>query len=170
MSFTSTRTISTLFQQILAVTRSVQTDLFAIQEMYHPFTDDFVKKLVADLRVMMDEDTISRIVVNWVAPGTSRVVDALRYIVEFGEAKRPNDRPGGLAYEPALKNAIVKIRIHDSNHWKQLPKATKLKIAKMLLLPWSRGGTLDYSGGKFVSDRGYGQSQVGISRERFIKH
>src|SRR5437667_12595785 len=157
MSASATRaaTGTTPYTFVLHITRKVQADLLAIGDTYEYFTEDYTQDVIHDLRVLIDEELIDQIRFIWTQPGTTRVLDALRYVVVDGVAGLADDRPGGVRYSSVLASADFQVRISYNNRWTNMNPVERQSIRSQLDLSWGAAGQLDYSGGRWFSDRSY---------------
>jgi len=173
VSSIGTRTVdttATFVEQVMRVTRPVRTELLQIVEMYGHLSVDEAVNYILDFRDLMSERFLSEIEIVWTSRFTALVLDGLRYAIRNGEAVRTMSRPGGLAYDVAIKGANFSILIYYTSLWHAQSDAYKAEFTRGLRIPWSRAAAPNYGGGRYVDDgREYGQSSVGISRLRFTK-
>jgi hypothetical protein len=166
MSQTATRSqITTILDQILNVTRSVNSDMIYLADQYRHLSESEARRYIKDFRVFMNYGVLDDIKLCWTDKYSGKVVDALRYIVEKGEAVRSNDRAGDLPYDTTVAAANFTVRINRS-----LEKLTATERAAMegeLSLSWGPAPDLDFSLGRFVADKTYSQTSIAVRRERF---
>ncbi len=167
MSQTATRSqIATILDQILNVTRSVNSDMIYLADQYqHQLSASEARRYINDFRVFMKYGVLDDIKLCWTDKYSGKVVDALRYIVENGEAVRGNDRAGDLSYDTTVAAANFTVRISRT-----LGKLTANERGAMegeLLFSWAPAPDLDFSLGRFVADKTYSQTSIALRRERF---
>lgn len=170
MATTQTRTAtqtSTLVK-VVYVTRKVQADLFQLAETYGQMSEEYAQKLIHDLRIYLDEEVLAEITFLWTRPGTNQVVGAYTYKVLSGGVGLVDDRSGGIRYDPTLQASTFGVRITHNARWYDLTQAEQDDIESDMRLPWGTGGALDYSRGRWQSERTYSKDGYGLARERFI--
>lgn len=167
---TATRAASatTPYTSVLHITRKVQADFLAIGDTYAYFTEKYAQDVIHDIRIFIDEEVIDKVQFVWKASGTTRVLDALRYIIVDGEAGLADDRPGGIRYNPALASADFNVRVTYNARWAKMDETERNSIREKLTLSWGPAGRLDYSGGRWVEDRTYSMHSKGLVRSRFV--
>jgi hypothetical protein len=164
----ATQTIS--LTKIVYVTRKVQADFLAIMDTYGYFSEDYAKKLIADVRTFLDEDVIDAVKFIWKEAGTNDVLEELRYVVISGSIGLADDRPGGIRYNAALKNADFTVYVTYNDRWKNMNEQEKQAVRDSLQLSWGPGGTLNYSQGYWQTDKIYSSGDYGLSRRRFTRY
>lgn len=170
MATTQTRTAtqtSTLVK-VVYVTRKVQADLFQLAETYGQMSEEYAQKLIHDLRIYLDEEVLEQITFLWTRPGTNQVVGAYTYKVLSGGVGLVDDRSGGIRYDPTLQASVFGVRITHNARWYGLTQAEQDEVESDMMLPWGTGGALDYSRGRWQSERTYSKDGYGLARERFI--
>ncbi len=170
MSSTQTRsaTQTSSYVKVVYVTRKVQADLFQLAETYGQMTEGYAQKLIHDLRVYLDEEVLAEISFHWTRPGTNQVVGAYTYKVLSGGVGLVDDRSGGIRYDPTLQASEFGTRITHNARWWGMTQAEQDEVESGLILPWGTGGALDYSRGRWESDRTYSTDGYGLGRQRFI--
>jgi len=63
--------------------------VLAIHDTYGHFSESYARELISDLRVLLDEEVLSVVHFIWTKPGTSDVLDAIRYRVISGSTNWP---------------------------------------------------------------------------------
>ena len=171
MSATGTRTgtHTTTYSKIIYVTRKVQADFLAILDTYGYFSEDVARKVVSDIRVLLDEEVIDQLQFTWRQPGSKRVLEELRYAVILGVAVLMDDRSGGIQYRPELAAADFVVQVRYNQRWLSIGSVGRDTVRKDLKCPWGDGYYLDYSGGQWVTDRTYSSGGYGLVRQRFIR-
>lgn len=168
-SFTRSGTQSSTYVSVVHITRRVQTDILEIGDTYAYFTESYAQVVIHDVRIFIDEEVIDYVKFVWKERGSSRVLDELRYQIVSGAIGLADDRPGGIRYAPALANADFSVRVTYSDHWQDMAESERKSIRDRLELKWGPAGQLDYSGGRWVSDRTYSINGAGAIRTRFIR-
>ena len=105
---------------IVYVTRKVQADFLAIMDTYGYFSEDYARKIIADVRTFLDEDVIDTVKFVWKEAGTNNVLEELCYVVISGGIGLADDRPGGIKYNAALKNADFTVYVTYNDRWKKM--------------------------------------------------
>ncbi|SRR6266568_1400211 len=164
---TRTATVTSTITKIIYITRKVQADFLAILETYGYFSEDYAQQLIHDVRVFLDEEVIDHIRFVWTRPGSTYVLEELNYTVVAGGVEMADDHSGGIRYQAALANASFHVRVTYNKRWKNLPEYEKSTIREGLDLSWGPAGQLDYSGGKWTTDRTYSRDGYGLARQRF---
>jgi len=164
---TRTATATSTVTKIVYVTRKVQADFLAILETYGYFSEDYAQHLIHDVRVFLDEEVIDHIRFVWTRPDSTYVIEELNYTVVAGGVELSDDHSGGIRYQAALASASFHVRITYNTCWKNLPEDEKSAIREGLDLNWGPAGQLDYSGGKWITDRTYSRDGYGLVRQRF---
>lgn len=169
MAITSTRTttLTSTFTKIVYVTRKVQADLLSIQDLYEVFPEGHAQNIIHDIRHFLDEEVIDKVKFTWIEDGGIRVLEELEYKVITGGIGLADDRPGGIRYRWLLANAKFSVRITYNNRWSQMEDWEKAEVRKDLKLSWGPSGQLDYSGGRWITDRTYSKNDYGLTRRRF---
>jgi hypothetical protein len=168
-SATRTATQTSSYTSVVHITRKVQTDILEIGETYRYFQEPFAQSVIHDVRIFIDDEVIDFIQIVLKERGTNRVLDELRYEVVSGAVGLADDRPGGIRYDPALAGADFSIRITYNDRWSKMAGSERAAIRERLALPWGPAGQLDYSGGRWVSDRTYSMDGLGLVRTRFVR-
>jgi len=169
MSASTTRsgTQSSTLSNVIKVTRKVQADVLAIHDTYGHFGETFARELISDLRVFLDEEVISFVRFIWTTPGTNNVLDAIRYRVIAGSTNLADDRPGGITYNPVLKDAHFTMQVSYNDRWKKMSETEKDEIRARLSPGWGPGASFNYGSATYVTDRTYSpDGQFGLERER----
>jgi hypothetical protein len=171
MSSTQTRAESRTgtLTGIVYVARKVEADLLAIIDTYGYGTEQWAADVMHDVRVLMDEEVLERVNLVWTRRGTSEVLDAYSYRVIVGGVGLADDRSGNIRYRPELVGADFHFRVEYKPRWWELGPVDKADIQGRLNLYWTSGGVLDYSKGRWTSDRTYSKDDFGVARERFIR-
>ncbi len=164
---TRTATATSTVTKIVYVTRKVQADFLAILDTYRYFPEDYAHHLIHDVRVFLDEEVIDHIRFVWTRPSSTYVLEELNYTVVAGGVKLADDHSGGIRYQAALAKASFDVRVTYNRRWKDLAEDEKSAIRKSLDLNWGPAGQLDYSGGKWTTDRTYSRDGYGLIRQRF---
>ncbi|SRR6266404_925579 len=168
-SYSATRTQTSTYSKIIYVTRKVQADFLAILDTYGYFSEDVARGAVNDIRVFLDEEVIDQISFAWRVPGGTRVLDELKYIVVSGIAVKVDDDSGGIGYQVELASADFEVRVHFSQRWRDIGRDGRDNIRERLKCLWGVADSLDYGGGRWVSDRTYSSGGYGLTRERFVR-
>jgi hypothetical protein len=172
MSFSATRsgTQSSTLSNVIKVTRKVQADVLAIHDTYGHFSEAYAQELIRDLRVFLDEEVIAFVSFVWTTPSTRDVLDAIRYTVMSGSTNLADDRPGGISYNRALKDARFQVRVTYNDRWARMTDSEKEAIRARLSPGWGPAAALNYGAAAYVSDRTYSpDGQYGVSRERLTR-
>src|SRR6266849_4887857 len=164
---TRTATATSTVTKIVYVTRKVQADFLAILDTYRYFPEDYAHHLIHDVRVFLDEEVIDHIRFVWTRPSSTYVLEELNYTVVAGGVKLADDHSGGIRYQAALAKASFDVRVTYNRRWKDLAEEEKSSIREDLDLNWGPAGQLDYSGGKWTTDRTYSRDGYGLIRQRF---
>lgn len=169
MASTLTRSASqtTSYQKIVPVTRKVLADLLAIFETYDYFSEDHAAQLINDIRTFLYENVIERVQFIWLEAGTNQVLDAFSYRVILNGLGLADDRSGGIRYRSELAEAHFNVRLFYNDRWNKLEEPERREIRNSLRLSWGPGGQLDYSNGRWLSDRTYSFQDYGLERTRF---
>ncbi|MGH9766470.1 MAG: hypothetical protein ACREAB_03470 [Blastocatellia bacterium] len=168
-SATRAATQTSAYTRVVHITRKVQTDILEIGDTYAYFQESFAQSVIHDVRIFIDEEIIDFVQFVWKERGTNRVLDELRYKVVSGGVGLADDRPGGIRYNPALAGADFSVRITYNNRWSKMPANERAAIQERLALTWGPAGQLDYSGGRWVSDRTYSMDGLGLVRTHFVR-
>lgn len=168
-SQTQTRSASTTstLSKVVYITRKVQSDLFNLVDTYSQISQDYAETLIHDFRVLLDEEVIERIDLLWTYRNTNVVIGAYVYKVINGGSGLADERAGGIRYDSALENCDFGVRIYRNAHWRSMSDADRKSIADKCIIPWSPGGSLDFSRGTLTSDRMYSNNGLGLDRGRF---
>ncbi len=171
MSATQTRagTQTGTLSKIVYVARKVEADLLAIIDTYSYGYESWAVKVMSDVRVLMDEEVIEKVSLVWTRAGTNEVLDAYSYRVIIGGLGVADDRSGNIRYRSELVGAEFHFRVEYKPRWWELAPADKKDIQDRLILPWTTGGVLDYSKGRWESDKTYSKDDFGVARDRFIR-
>lgn len=168
-SYTRSTTQTSTHSKVIHVTRKVQADLLAILDHYGYFSEDYAQKLINDIRVFIDEETIDRVKFTWTRSGSNVVLEELDYEVVWGNIGLVDDRSGGIRYRFELTTANFQVHITYSDRWRKMPEDQKKLIREDLKLEWRPANQLDYSGGQWSSERSYSKDGLGLSRSRFTR-
>jgi hypothetical protein len=166
---TRTATQTSSLTKVVYVTRKVQADFLAILDTYQYFSEDYAVKLIADVRTFLDEDVINAVKFIWKEAGTNNVLEELRYVVISGGVGLADDRPGGIRYNPALKHADFTVHVTYNDRWKNMNSQQQQTVHDGLRLSWGPAGTLNYSLGRWQTDKTYSTGDYGVSRQRFTR-
>ncbi len=168
---TSTRTTTqtSTLTKVVYVTRKVKADLLAILDTYGYFSESYAQDVIHDVRVFLDEEVIDRVKFVWTRPGSTYVLEELEYQVVSGDVGLADDRAGGIKYRYDLGGADFHVRITYNSRWKSIGAQGQAEIRSDLSLKWGSAGTLDYSGGRRVSDRTYSRDGYGLNRPRVTR-
>jgi hypothetical protein len=171
MTATSTRsgTQTSAYTSVVHITRKVQTDILEIGDTYDYFQESFAQSVIHDVRIFIDEEVIDYVKFVWKDQNTSRVLDELRYQAISGGVGLADDRPGGIRYNSTLASADFSVRITYNRRWRKMAESERKAIQDRLSLIWGPAGQLDYSGGRWVSDRTYSMDGTGLVRTRFVR-
>lgn len=162
-----TTTLTSTLTKVVYVTRKVQADLLAIQDLYDYFPESYAQDIIHDIRHFLDEEVIDRVKFIWIEVGGNRVLEELEYRVIAGGIGLADHRPGGIRYQWQLEQTDFKVRMKYNKRWDNMYEPQKVAIRNGLNLPWGPAGQLDYSGGHWVADRTYSQDGYGLVRRRF---
>jgi hypothetical protein len=168
-SATRAATQTSAYTRVVHITRKVQTDILEIGDTYDYFQEPFAQSVIHDVRIFIDEEVIDHVKFVWKEWGTSRVLDELRYEVISGGVGLADDRPGGIRYDPVLAVSDFSVRITYNDRWSKMAESERAAIRERLALTWGPAGQLDYSGGRWVSDRTYSMDGMGLVRTRFVR-
>lgn len=171
MTASSTRsgTQTSAYTSVVHITRKVQTDILEIGDTYDYFQESFAQSVIHDVRIFIDEEVIDYVKFVWKDQSTSRVLDELCYQAISGGVGLADDRPGGIRYNSTLAGADFSVRITYNSRWSKMAESERKAIRDRLLLTWGSAGQLDYSGGRWVSDRIYSMDGTGLVRTRFVR-
>jgi Bacterial HORMA domain family 1 len=164
---TRTAAATSTATKIVDVTRKVQADFLSILETYRYFSEDYAQHLIHDVRVFLDEEVIDHIQFVWTRPDSTYVLEELNYKVVVDGVKLSDDRSGGIRYQPTLANASFHVRVIYNLRWKDMAEREKSAIREDLDLNWGSANQLNYSGGKWTTDRTYSKDGYGLVRQRF---
>lgn len=165
----ATRTETSTYSKIIYVTRKVQADFLAILDTYGYFSEEVARGAVSDIRLFLDEQVIDQISFTWRIPGSTEVLDELKYVVVSGVAVKVDDRSGGIGYQAELASADFEVRIHYNQRWSDIGRDGREDIREALECQWGVADDLDYASGRWVSDRTYSSGGYGLTRERFVR-
>lgn len=171
MSATQTRagTQTGTLSKIVYVARKVEADLLAIIDTYGYGSEQWAINVMHDVRVLMDEEVIDKVYLAWTRRGTNEVLDAYSYKVIIGGLGLADDRSGNIRYRPELVGAEFHFRVDYKPRWWQLGAVDKADIQERLTFTWTTGGVLDYSKGRWTSDKTYSKDDFGVARDRFLR-
>jgi len=171
MSATQTREASrtTAFTNIVYVARKIEADLLAIIDTYGCFTENWGTSVMHDVRILMDEEVIEKVILVWTANGSAEVLDAYSYRVIIGGFGLADDRSGNIRYRRELVGATFNLRVEYKQRWWNMSDEDKADIKRRLTLTWGPGGVLDYSKGEWQADRTYSKDGFGVVRDRFLR-
>lgn len=169
MTNTNTRTAThtSTLTKIVYVTQKVQADLLSIQDLYEYFPEDYAQDIIHDIRHFLDEEVIDRVKFIWIQPSGIRVLEEFEYRVIASGIGLTDDRPGGIRYKWELTQSDFRVRITYNNRWEHMAEWERNEIRKDLNLNWGKAGQLDYSGGRWTTDRTYSIENYGLERHRF---
>jgi hypothetical protein len=122
-----------------------------------------------DVRILLDEEVIEKVYLAWTRRGTSEVLDAYSYRVLIGGMGLADDRSGNIRYRHELADAEFHFRVEYKQRWWDMSPQDKQDIQGRLNLRWTTGGVLDYSKGRWSSDKTYSKDDFGVARDRFIR-
>ncbi len=162
----STTHTSTL-TKIVYVSRKVQADLLAIQDLYEYFPENYAKEIVSDLRHFLDEEVIDRVKFVWIKAGTTIVLEELEYVVVVGGLGLADDRAGGIRYATDLSKARFQVIAIFNSRWLSMDENQKGVVREGLRLNWGPAGQLEYSGGKWADDRSYSSDGYALVRRHY---
>jgi hypothetical protein len=165
---TRVRTQTGTLSKIVYVARKIEADLLNIIDSYGYASEQWAIDVMHDVRELMDEEVIERVYLVWTRQGTNEVLDAYSYRVIIGGLGLADDRSGNIRYRPELVDATFNLRVDYKQRWWNLEAEDKTDIQRRLTLPWGPGGRLDYSKGRWTSDRTYSKDDFGVARERFV--
>jgi Bacterial HORMA domain family 1 len=171
MSATQTRaaTETGTLSNIVYVARKVEADLLAIIDTYGCRTEEWATNVMHDVRVLIDEEVVEKVYVAWTRRGTTEVLDAYSYRVIVGGYGLADDKSGNIRYRPELAAADFTFRVEYKQRWWDMKPEDKSDVQERLKLTWTTAGVLDYSGGRWTSDKTYSKDAFGVARERFIR-
>ncbi len=169
LAYTRTAAQTSTLVKVIYVTRKVQADLFEIVDTYRPFSEAYAQKLIADLRVFLDEEVIDNIRLVWIKPGSSAVIAEMRYEVIAGGVGLTDDHAGGLRYDRRLEETDFSVWVFYNSRWTALGAAGQAEIRERLHFAWGPGGRLDYSNGQWTQDRTYSRDGYGLRRSQFTQ-
>ena len=162
---TKTTTYTSTLQKIIYVTKKVQADFLAILDSYGYFSEKYATEIINDIRVFLDEGVISKIKFVWTEKGINNVLEELDYIVIANGIGLSDERSGGICYRPELAKANFHVRVIYNERWPEL--RDEIVRENLLKLKWGSAGDLNYSGGKWFTERTYCQDGYGLTRSRF---
>jgi len=172
VSFTESRSgsLTTTWARVKYVTRKVQADLLAILDTYGYYSEAYGLKLIKDLRVLLDDEVISRVDFVWAKRGTNEVIDSLSYTVICGDAL-PDDDTGDILYYSWLSASVASfsVVIYWNQRWRNMQEGTKDRVRSRLELDWENDADFDYGFGWWVADRTYSKGGYGLERKRFMR-
>ena len=122
-----------------------------------------------DVRVLLDEEVIDRVSFTWTLAGTNQVLDEFAYKVIVNGIGLADNRSGNIRYYPDLQRANFTVLVTYTDRWRDMPEDQKNTIKADLALTWGPAGRLDYSQGRWETDRTYSKDGYGMSRERFVR-
>lgn len=164
---TRTATQTSTLTKVVYVTRKVQADLFALVDTYGQISESFAQQLIHDLRLLLDEEVLDKIRLLWTNVGSNQVVGAYSYQVIAAGIGLADDRSGNIRYDATLQLAEFSVRISYNDRWKNLSEQQRQAIKSGCQLPWGPGGTLDFSCGRWTSEKTYSRDGYGLGRELF---
>jgi hypothetical protein len=151
------------------VARKVESDLLAIVDTYGCRSEQWAIDVMHDVRVLLDEEVVEAAYVAWTRRGTNEVLDAYFYRVIVGGYGLADDKSGNIRYHPELAAADFTFRVEFKQRWLDMISVDKQDIWERLKLDWTSAGTLDYSGGRWTSDKTYSKDDFAVARERLIR-
>lgn len=164
---TSTSTHTSTYSKVVHVTRKVQTDLLQIVDTYGFSSQDYVHKVISDIRVFLDQEVVNKVEFLWLRPGTNYVLFGFEYTVIFASYGLVDEKAGDIRYRPDLANAAFRVHVYYKPRWQTMDEAEKIAITRQLSLSWGPGGQMDYSGGTWIADKTYSMDGFGLPRRRF---
>jgi hypothetical protein len=167
---TRTATQTSTLTKVVYVTRKVQADLFALVDTYGQISQSYAEQLIHDLRLLLDEEVLDKIRLLWTKAGSNQVVGAYSYQVIAAGIGLADDRSGNIRYDATLQIAEFSVRIHYNDRWSSLSEQERRAIHSDCKFTWGPGGTLDFSSGRFNSDRTYSRDGLGLGREQFTRY
>lgn len=172
MAASATRSItqSSTLTKVVYVTRKVQADFLEILDTYGYFGEAYAQKIIADIRLFLDEEVIGSVHFIWRKNNSNYVLEELKYTVIAGGIGLADDRPGGITYRVDLQSADFEVRVRYNDRWRNMPEVEKQAVRNRLVLNWGPGGRLDYTGGTWTTDKTYSQDgSDGLVRARFTR-
>jgi len=154
---------------IVYVARKIEADLLAIIDTYGCGSESWGTNLMHDVRILMDEELIEKVYMAWTRSGSNEVLDAYSYRVIIGGLGLADDRSGNIRYRHELTGAEFHFRVEYKQRWWDMNEEDKADIRRRLNLHWTTGGMLDYSMGRWSSDKTYSKDDFGVARDRFIR-
>ena len=166
MSATQTRAASQsgTLSRIDYVARKIEADLLAIIDTYACGTERWATNVMHDVRILMDEEVIEKVYLAWTRPGSTEVLDAYSYRVITGGLGLVDDRSGNIRYRHDLDGAEFHFRVEYKQRWWDMNPEDKKDVQDRLNLRWTTGGVLDYSSGRWSSDKMYSMDGFGAAR------
>ena len=155
--------------KIVLVARKVQADFLAVLDTYGYFSLDWGAKVMNDVRDLMAEEVIDEVYLVWTRPGSNVVLDAFRYRIILAGIGEADARSGNIRYKPELADANFNLRVEYNSRWRELGEEGRQEVRERLQLPWGPAGRLDYSGGRWDTDRTYSKDGYGAHRDRFVR-
>jgi hypothetical protein len=155
--------------KIVYVARKIQADFLAILDTYGYFSEEWGLQVMHDIRILMDEEVIDQVYLVWTRNGSNEVLDAFSYRIIAAGIGLADDRSGNIRYRPELAGAAFHLRVEYNQRWWSMPAEDKQEIKDTLALSWGPAGRLDYSAGRWESDRTYSKDGYGAQRERFVR-
>jgi hypothetical protein len=156
--------------KVVYVTRKVQADLFALVDTYGQISEAYAEQLIHDLRLLLDEEVLEKIRLLWTKAATNQVVGAYSYQVIAAGIGLADDRSGNIRYDASLQLAAFSVRIYYNDRWDSLNEQQRRAIKAGCQLTWGPGGTLDFSCGRWSSEKTYSRDGYGLGRDRFERN
>jgi hypothetical protein len=155
------------YQRILYVTRKLLADLLGVLADKAHFSNEHAKKIVDDIRTLLDEQVLDRITFVWFASSTKIVLRELTYTVR-GEGFVGTDAPSGaLPYRQDLLDATFQVRVSYNDRWSKLGAEGQQEIRSRLVLAWSSASALTYNNGSTQNEHAYAKDGYALTRTRY---
>src|SRR5712691_3153963 len=97
-------------------------------DTYGYFSEDYARKLIADVRTFLDEDVIDAVKFVWKSVGTNDVLEEIRYVVLTDGIGLADDRPGGIRNSAALKSADFTVYVTYNDRWQNMHDQEKQAV------------------------------------------
>lgn len=167
---TRTATQTSTLTKVVYVTRKVQADLFALVDTYGQISEFYAEQLIHDLRLLLDEEVLDKIRLLWTKSGSNQVVGAYSYQVFAAGIGLADDRSGNIRYDATLQLAEFSVRIYFNDRWYGMTEQQRQAIKAGCRLSWGPGGTLDFTCGRWNSEKTYSRDGYGLGREHFERY
>lgn len=166
----STRSTTSTLTRVAYLAQKVRTDLIQVLDHYRYYDTAYMEKVIADIKVFLDEEVVEEIKLTWKDPLSSRVLEEVRYSVIAGTDSGLTDaRPGGIRYKASLVGASFHTIVRYNQRWRGFDEEEKGGVRELLTLRWTTAPHLDYEGGSFSTDRSYYKDGMGLQRGRFTR-